>query len=82
MWTVRRLVSLLARGGGEPGVRDPVFALVGEGLGHGELDAAVRDPHERDVTGDALCRFRCETDLSLFRQRSLTSPAFALSALS
>ena len=36
-----------ARGGGEPGVRDPVFALVGKGSGHRELDAADRNPHQR-----------------------------------
>ena len=36
-----------ARGRGQPGPGDPVFALVGEGRGHSELDAADRDAHER-----------------------------------
>ena len=41
------LSSSSARRGGKLGVRDPVFALIGEGRAHGELDAADRNPHER-----------------------------------
>ena len=46
MWTVRCLVRQRAAAA-DPGTGDRVFALVGEGGGHSELDAADRDAHER-----------------------------------